>query len=127
MLRQDGQRHGNEDAHDRRRRGNPPGFTITAGNVRDSKATFSLIHILEAKYLSKAGKHDVEERGQCCFLGDKGYAGAITARILARIPAFKGWISARPSRKSAKDQDVRQARPVENDFERIKGARGVST
>ena len=51
---------------------NPPGFTITAGNVHDSKETRNLIQILEEKYLSKAGKHDVEERGQRCFLGDKG-------------------------------------------------------
>ena len=42
---------------------NPPGFTITAGNVHDSKETRNLIQILEAKYLPKAGKHDAEERG----------------------------------------------------------------
>ena len=129
MHRQDGRRPDGEDAHDRRRRGNPPGFTITAGNVRDSKETLSLIQILEAKYLPKAGKHDVEECSQRCFLGDKGYTGSIIERILAA----KGWISARPSRKNSKkpkfvDKRIDQERrPVENDFERIKGARTVST
>ncbi len=72
MHCQDGQRPDNEDAHDRRRRGNPPGFTITAGNVDDSKKTHSLIQIAGEKDQSKAGKHDVEEHGQLYFLGDKG-------------------------------------------------------
>ena len=44
-------------------RANPLDFTIAAGNVHDSKETLSLIQILEAKYLPKAGKHDAEERG----------------------------------------------------------------
>ena len=129
MHRQDGRRPDNEDAHDRRRRGNPPGFTITAGNVHDSKETRNLIQILEAKYLPKAGKHDVEECGQRYFLGDKGYTGSIIERILA----VKGRISARPSRNNSKkpkivDKRIDQGRrPVENDFKRIKGARGVST
>ena len=99
MHRQDGRRSDNEDAHDRRRRGNPLDFTITAGNVHDSKETLSLIQILEAKYLPKAGKHDVEECGQRYFLGDKGYISS----IIERIPAAKGWISARPSRKNSKN------------------------
>ena len=129
MHRQDGRRPDNEDAHDRRRRGNLLDFTITAGNVHDSKETLSLIQISEAKYLPKAGKHDVEECGQRCFLGDKGYTGS----IIGRIPAVKGWISSRPSRKNSKkpktiDKRIDQERrSVENDFERIKGARGVST
>ena len=129
MHRQDGRRPDNEDAHDRRRRGNPPGFTVTAGNVHDSKETRNLIQILEAKYLSKAGKHDVEERGQRCFLGDKGYTGS----IIERIPAAKGWISLIPSRNNSKKPKIvdkridQERRPVENCFERIKGARGVST
>ena len=72
MHRQDGRRPDNEDAHDRRRRGNPLDFTISAGNVHDSTENCNLIQILEAKYLPKAGKHDVEERSQRCFLGDKG-------------------------------------------------------
>ena len=55
------------DAH-----GNPLDFTITAGNVHDSKETCNLIQILEEKYLSKAGKYDVEECGQRYFLGDRG-------------------------------------------------------
>ena len=63
MHWQDGRLPDSEDAHDRRGRGNPPGFTIAAGNVHDSKETLSLIQILEAKYLPKAGKHDAEERG----------------------------------------------------------------
>ena len=129
MHRQDGRRPDNEDAHDRRRRGNPPGFTITADNVHDSKETCNLIQILEEKYLSKAGKHDVEECGQRCFLGDKGYTGS----IIERIPAAKGWISARPSRNNSKKPKIvdkridQERRPVENCFERIKGARAVST
>ena len=128
MHWQDGRLPDNEDAHDRRGRGNPPGFTITVGNVLDSKETCSLIQILEAKYLSKAGKHDVEERGQRCFLGDKGYAGSIIERILA----VKGRISARPSRKNSKKPQIvdkridQERRPVENDFERIKGARALN-
>ena len=129
MHRQGGRRPDNEDSLDCRWRGNPPGFTITAGNVHDSKETLSLIQISEAKYLPKAGKHDVEERGQRCFLGAKGYTGSIIERILA----VKGRISARPSRKNSKkpkivDKRIDQGRrPVENDFERIKGARAVST
>ena len=129
MHRQGCRRSDNEDAHDCRWRGNPPGFTITAGNVRDSKETLGLIQISEAKYLPKAGKHDVEERGQRCFLCDKGYPGSIIERILA----VKGRISARLSRKNSKTPKIvdkridQERRPVENDFERIKGARGVST
>ena len=128
MHRQDGRRPDNEDAHDCRQRGNPLDFTITAGNVLDSKVTCSLIQILEAKYLSKAGKHDVEERSQRYFLGDKGYAGS----IIERIPAVKGWVSARPSRKNSKKPQIvdrridQERRPVENDFERIKGARALN-
>ena len=117
MHRQDCRRPDNEDAHDRRRRGNPPGFTITAGNVRESKATLSLIQISGAKYLSKSGKLDVEERGQRCFLGDKGYTGS----IIERIPAVKGWISARPSRENSKkpnivDKRIDQERPGRERF-----------
>ena len=129
MHRLDGRRPDNEDAHDCRRRGNPPGFTITAGNARDSKETGNLTQILEEKYLSKAGKYDVEECGQRYFLGDKGYISS----IIERIPAAKGWISALPSRNNSKkpklvDKRIYQKRrPVENYFERIKGARGVST
>ena len=129
MHRQDGRRSDNEDAHDRRRRGNPLDFTITAGNVHDSKETLSLIQIFEAKYLPKAGKYDVEECGQRCFLGDKGYTGPIIERILA----VKGRISARPSRNNSKKPKIvdkridQERRPVENYFERIKGARGIST
>ena len=129
MHRQGGRRSDNEDAHDCRRRGNPPGFTITAVNARDSKETLSLIQISEAKYLPKAGKHDVEERGQRHFLGDKGHIGS----IIERIQAAKGWISARPSRNNSKKPKIvdkridQERRPVENDFERIKGARAVST
>ena len=129
MHWQDGRRPDNEDAHDRRRLGDPPGITIAAGNVHDSKATLSLIQIFEAKYLPKAGKYDVEECGQRCFLGDKGYTGPIIERILA----VKGRISARPSRNNSKKPKIvdkhiyQERRPVENDFERIKGARGVST
>ena len=129
MHRQDGRRPDNEDAHDRRRRGNPLDFTITAGNAHDSKATLSLIQILEAKYLPKAGKYDVEECGQRCFLGDKGYTGS----IIERIPAAKGWISLIPSRNNSKKPKIvdkridQERRLVENCFERIKGARAVST
>ena len=101
-----GRRPDNENAHDCRWRVNPPGFTITAGNVRDSKETLSLIQISEAKYLPKAGKHDVEKRGQRCFLGDKGHIGSIIERILA----VKGRISARvPPQKQQETQDCRQA------------------
>ena len=129
MHRQDGRRPDNEDAHDRRRRGNLLDFTITAGNVHDSKETLSLIQISEAKYLPKAGKHDVEECSQRYFLGDKGHISSIIERILA----VKGRISARPSRKNSKKPKIvdkridQERRPVENYFERIKGARGVST
>ena len=130
MHRQDGRRPDNEDAHDCRRRGNPPGFTITAGNVHDSKETSNLIQVLEEKYLSKADKYDVEECGQRYFLGDKGYISS----IIERIPAVKGGgISAHPSRKNSKKPKIvdkrinQERRPVENDFERIKGARGIST
>ena len=129
MHRQDGRRPGNEDAHDCRRRRNPLDFTITAGDVHDSKETLGLIQILEEKYLSKAGKHDVEERGQRCFLGEKGYTGS----IIERIPAAKGWISLIPARNNSKKPKIvdkridQKRRPVENDFERIKGARGLST
>ena len=129
MHRQDGRRPDNEDAHDRRRQGNPLDFTITAGNVHDSKETRNLIQILEAKYLPKAGKHDVEERSQRCFWGDKGY----TSSIMERILAVKGRISALPSRKNSKKPKIvdkridQERRPVENCFERIKGARAVST
>ena len=129
MHRQDGRRPDNEDSHDRRQRGNPPGFTITAGNLHDSKETLSLIQILEAKYLSKAGKHDVEECGQRYFLGDKGYISSIIERILAD----KGWISLIPSRNNSKNPKIvdkhiyQERRLIENYFERIKGARGIST
>ena len=129
MHRQDGRRPDNEDSHDCRWRGNPPGFTITAGNVRGSKETRSPIQILEAKYPSKAGKHDIEDCGQRCFLGDKGHISSMIERILA----VKGRISARPSRKISKKPKIvdkridQERRPVENYFERIKGARGVST
>ena len=100
------------DAH-----GYPLDFTITAGNVHDSKETCNLIQILEEKYLSKAGKLDVEERGQRCFLGDKGYTGS----IIERIPAVKGWISARPSRENSKkpnivDKRIDQERPGRERF-----------
>ena len=44
-------------------RENPLDFAITAVNVHDYKETHSLIQIAEEKYQSKAGKHDVEERG----------------------------------------------------------------
>ena len=40
--------------------GNSLGSAVTAGNVRDSQVSRSLIQILEEKCLSKAGKHDVE-------------------------------------------------------------------
>ena len=108
MHWQDGRLPDNEDAHDCRGRGNPPGFTITAGNARDSKETLSLIQISEAKFLPKADKHDVEERGQRCFLGDKGYAGSIIAE---RIPAVKGGknLGAPLPRKQQETQDCRQA------------------
>ena len=129
MHRQDGRRPDNEDAHDCQRRGNPLDFTITAGNVHDSKETCNLIQIAEEKNLSKAGKQDTEERGQRDFLGDKGCAGS----VVERIPEVQGWISARPSRHNSRkpktiDKRIDQERsPVENEFERIKGARGVST
>ena len=128
MHRQDGRRPDNEDAHDRRGRGNPLDFTITAGNVHDSKETCNLIQILEEKYLSKAGKHDVEECGQRYFLGDKGYISSIIERILAA----KGWISLIPSRNNSKKPKIvdkridQERRPVENDFERIRGARALN-
>ena len=129
MHWQDGWLPDNEDAHDRRGRGNPLDFTITAGNVHDSKETCNLIQTLEAKYLSKAGKHDVEECSQRYFLGDKGY----TSSIIERILSVKGRISALPSRKNSKKPKIvdkridQERRPVENDFERIRGARAVST
>ena len=110
-------------------RGNPLDFTVTAGNVRDSKASRSLIQITEEKYLSKAGKHDAEERGQRDFLGDKGCA----CSVFERIPAVQGWISARPSRNNLKKPKTinkridQERRPVESYFEKIKKARGVST
>ena len=110
-------------------RGNPLDFTVTAGNVRDSKESRSLIQIAEEKYQPKAGKHDAEERGQRDFLGDKGYAGS----VIERFAAVKGWISARPSRNNCKKPKLvdkridQERRPVENYFERIKGARGIST
>ena len=47
------------------------GFTVTAGNARDSKEICNLIQILEGKYLPKAGKHDVEECGQRYFWATK--------------------------------------------------------
>ena len=112
------------DAH-----GNPLDFTITAGNVHDSKETCNLIQILEEKYLSKVGEHDAEERGQRDFLGDKGCAGS----VIKRIPAVQGRISARPSRNNSQkpktiDKRIDQERrPVESDYEKIKKARGVST
>ena len=105
------------------------GFTVTAGNARDSKETCNLIQILEGKYLPKVGKHDVEECGQRYFLGDKGYINSIIERILAA----KGWISLIPSCNNSKkpkiiDKRIDQERLlIENDFERIKKARGVST
>ena len=108
---------------------NPLDFTITAGNVHDSKETCNLIQILEEKYLSKDSKHDVEECGQRYFLGDKGYISSIIERILAA----KGWISLIPSRNNSKKPKIvnkridQERRPVENYFERIKGARSVST
>ena len=110
-------------------RGNPLGFTVTAGNVHDSKETRNLIQILEEKYLSKAGKHDAEERGQRDFLGDKGCAGS----VIKRIPAVQGRISARPSRNNSQkpktiDKRIDQERRlIESDFEKIEKARGVST
>ena len=99
MHWQDGRLPDNEDAHDRRRRGNPLDFTITVGNVHDSKETCNLIQVLEAKYLSKAGKHDVEECSQRYFLGDKGYISSIIEQILS----VKGRISACLSRKTARN------------------------
>ena len=112
------------DAH-----GNPLDFTITAGNVHDSKETCNLIQILEEKYLSKDSKYDVEECGQRYFLGDKGYISSIIERILAD----KGWISLIPSRNNSKKPKIvdkhiyQERRLIENYFERIKGARGIST
>ena len=129
MHWQDGRRPDNEDAHDRRRRGKPARLHHHSGQCPRFKETRSLIQIAGEKYQSKAGKHDVEERGQRCFLGDKGYTGSIIERILA----VKGRISARPSRKNSKKPKIvdkridQERRPVENYFERIKGARGVST
>ena len=72
--------------------------------------------------------HDAEERGQRDFLGDKGCAGS----VIKRIPAVQGRISARPSRNNSQkpktiDKRIDQERrPVENDFERIKGARALN-
>ena len=129
MHRQDGQLPDNKDALDCRRSGNPLGFTVTAGNAHGSKASRSLIQITEEKYLSKAGKHDAEERGQRDFLGDKGCA----CSVVEWIPAVQGWISALPSRNNLKkpktiDKRIDQERRlIESDFERIKKARGVST
>ena len=106
MHRQDGRRPDNEDAHDCRRRGNPLDFTITAGNVHDSKETCNLIQILEEKYLSKDSKYDVEECGQRYFLGDKGYISS----IIERIPAVKGGDLGAPlPQKQQETQDCRQA------------------
>ena len=62
-------------------------------------------------------------------MGDKGYISS----IIERIPAVKGWISLIPSRNNSKKPKIvdkrsdQERRPVENCFERIKGARGVST
>ena len=73
--------------------------------------------------------HDAEERGQRDFLGDKGYAGS----VIERFAAVKGWISARPSRNNSQKPKIidkridQERRLIENDFERIKKARGVST
>lgn len=44
-------------------RGNSLGFTVAAGNVRDSQKSRSLIQFLKEIHLFQAGKLDVEERG----------------------------------------------------------------
>ena len=119
-----------QDAHDGRRRGNPLDFTVTAGNVHDSKETRNLIQILEENSLPKNRKHDVEERGQRDFLGDRRYAGSVIERISAVI----GWIRVDlfgprpqkrqepPGNRHGADNERRKIKPLFERIKRIKGA-----
>ena len=58
---QDDRRPDNEAARDCRRRGNRLTSQSQRAMSTNSKDPLSLIQILEAKYLSKAGKQDIEE------------------------------------------------------------------